>query len=501
MRDHLLLYINGGAVSVRGDDAAMTLSDFLRRQRGLTGTKVVCAEGDCGACAVLVGRVSDDGKRIEYSSICSCIVRMFQLDATHVVTVEGLNDGEALNPIQEAMVRCHGAQCGFCTPGMVVSLHDLMDRHDNLTAHDVRRGLVGNLCRCTGYDSIIRAALETDRSRHKSVERLYPSRPLLAALGSAADEEASGNAGEIRYYKPVNRAGALRFRSGNPGCLIVAGATDLGVQCNKGTRRLAVVMSTHGLKQWQDVSVSGGVLHVGAGASLTKLEQITASCLPELSGFLASFGSPLIKNAGTLAGNLVNGSPIADTIPALFALDAEIDIASEKGTRSINVHQFYTGYRKTVLTPSEMVTGVRMPLPAPGDVFKLYKVSRRKDLDIASFGAAVWMRMAGRTIADVRIAYGGVAATVVRMAGAEAILRGNNASLELFEQAGRAARDEVRPITDVRGGEDYRKALAENILIKFWHDLDGGDDDADAPSLASPGRPLQLARSPKVDGP
>jgi xanthine dehydrogenase small subunit len=504
MRDHLLLFINGRQVSARGDEMFMTLSDFLRRRQRLTGTKVVCAEGDCGACAVLIGRPSDDGSRLVYTSVNSCIQRMFQLDATHIVTVEGLKDGASPSPVQEAMARCHGAQCGFCTPGMVVGLHDLMQSERPLTAHSVQRGLVGNLCRCTGYDSIIHAALEVDRSKVKSIDRLYPPKLMLAALVPAAGEEVRIDAGKSRFSKPASVPAALRFRRENPGCLIVTGATDIGVQCNKGTRQLSVVMATHGLKELRTISATSDALCVGACASLTQLEEITAEHLPEMSRFLALFGSPLIKNAGTLAGNLVNASPIADTIPALFALNGEIEVASERaGTRWVNVHQFYTGYRQTILAPDEMVTRVRIPLPADGEIFKLYKVSRRRDLDIASFGAAVWMRRSGRRIDDIRIAYGGVGPMVVRMNEAEAILRGNVASLELFEQAGAAARRQVQPISDVRGSDEYRRALAENILVKFWYDLGDSAADNGSPANAPAAgiRGFSMARSAKTDLP
>src|SRR4051794_37718863 len=187
MRDHVLFYLNGRPVRAAGDDAFLTLAEFLRRRRGLAGTKVVCAEGDCGSCAVLVGRAEAGGLR--YSAVTSCIQLVFQLDAAHVVTIEGLRDGPDLNPIQGAMVGCHGTQCGYCTPGFVVALYDLMHDGRPADAAAVRRGLVGNLCRCTGYDSIVRSALATDRAALKAVDAIYPPEPIAAALAAAAGEE------------------------------------------------------------------------------------------------------------------------------------------------------------------------------------------------------------------------------------------------------------------------------------------------------------------------
>jgi xanthine dehydrogenase small subunit len=472
MRDHLLLYLNGRPLRVEGDDVFLTLAEFLRRGRQLTGTKVVCAEGDCGACAVLVGRASSDGSCIRYASVNSCIQLMFQLDATHVITVEGLKYGQSLNPIQKSMVKCQGTQCGFCTPGFIVSLCDLMEHDHEPDAHAVRRALVGNLCRCTGYDSIVRAALQTDRSSLKSLDALYPPREILAALVAAATQEVRIETTDARFFKPTSVQTAVRFRKDHASCLIVSGATDLGVQRNKGTRKISVVMSTAALHELQEIAITPQNLCIGAGVTLTELERVTAAHLPELSQFLAYFGSPLIKNAATLAGNLVNASPIGDTIPALFVLGGEVELTGTNSARWVKIQEFYTGYRKTVLATDEIVTRVRLPLPAQGEIFKLYKVSKRKDLDISSFGAAVWMRRTGRTIGEIRIAYGGVGPMVVRLARTEAFLTGKPPSRQLFEQAGGVAGTEITPISDVRGSEDYRRILGKNILVKFWHDLD-----------------------------
>lgn len=472
MRDHLLLYLNGRPVRVEGRDAFITLAEFLRQRRQLTGTKVVCAEGDCGACAVLVGRISADGGCIRYASVNSCIQLMFQLDATHVISVEGLKYGQSLNPIQKSMVKCQGTQCGFCTPGFIVSLCDLMQGNHEPDAHAVRRALVGNLCRCTGYDSIVRAALQTDRSSLMSIDALYPPGEILAALVGAAVQEVGIETAGARFFKPISVENAVRFRKEHAACLIVSGATDLGVQRNKGTRQISVVMSTAALRNLQEIAITPKNLCIGAGVTLSELERVTAVHLPELSEFLAYFGSPLIKNAATLAGNLVNASPIGDMIPALFVLGGEVELAGTNSTRWVRIDEFYTGYRKTALASDEIVTRVRLPLPAQEEIFKLYKISKRKDLDISSFGAAVWMRRAGRMVGEIRVAYGGVGPTVVRLPRTEAFLTGKPASRQLFEQAGDVARSEISPISDVRGSENYRRVLGKNILIKFWHDLD-----------------------------
>jgi xanthine dehydrogenase small subunit len=535
-RDYILLYLNGRPVRVAGDDAFLTLSDLLRRRQRLTGTKVVCAEGDCGSCAVLVGRPTRGGRDdrdagtdatetdaaggMTYAAVTSCIQLAFQLDGAHVVTVEGLKDGQALNPIQQSMVACHGAQCGFCTPGFVVSLYGMMQDGRPADAASVTRELVGNLCRCTGYDAIVRAALATDRSALKPIDALYPPGPIAAALAAAAAESVEIRTPTRRLYKPANLAAACRFRRENPDCVVVAGGTDMGVVYNKRMRAIDVALSVGGLPELRGVRLeptgaghgangdtngdgdgngnatsASRVLYVGAAEPLSALERAAREHLPELGKFMAWFGSPLIKNAGTIGGNLVTGSPIGDTLPALIALEAEIEIAglatdrgdgdNSSGTdsvahRRVPIGAFYTGYRKTVLAPGELVVGVRLPIPRAGDVYRLYKISRRKDLDISTFGAAVWMRIEGGTgeggtVADVRLAFGGVGPMVLRMARTEAALRGGPAALEAFERAGEVAATEVTPISDVRGSEAYRRTLARNLLLKVWHDAVGGD--------------------------
>jgi xanthine dehydrogenase small subunit len=485
MRDHLQLCLNGGLLQVTGDDAFVTLAEFLRNRRRLTGTKVVCEEGDCGACAVLVGRVSVDEQCLVYTSVNSCIQFMFQLDATHVITVEGLKYEAQLNPVQKAMVECHGTQCGFCTPGFVVGLCDLMQKRERIEVHDVRRGLVGNLCRCTGYDSIVRAAMQVDREDMKELDELYPQGELLPKLKVAASEEVGIESGGRKFSKPTTIESALRFRKENPDSLIVSGATDLGVQRNKGSRQFNVVMSTTAIRELHGIHVSPTEILIGAGETLSELERVSAIHLPELSRFLAYFGSGLIKNAATLAGNIVNASPIGDMLPAFYVLEGEVEIAGPTYMRWVGIEKFYTGYRKTVLRSDEIVARLRLPLPVQGEHFKLYKISKRKDLDISSFGAAIWMRRADSRIEQIHIAYGGVGPMIMRLRLTEDFLAGKTASKELFAEAGAIARSEINPISDVRGSENYRRTLATNILLKFWQDIDGhpnGDDLAPLPA-------------------
>lgn len=471
MRDFVLFFVNGRRCEARGTQAFQSLSDYLRGELRLPGTKVVCAEGDCGSCTVLVGRVRDG--RVVYRPVTSCIQYLAQLDGAHVVTVEGLKyDGE-LNPIQAAMVTHHGAQCGFCTPGMVASLCSLFDESSDPSQHDVTRALVGNLCRCTGYSSILTAAEHIDRSALRRLDALYPAADLLPTMTRAEAESVAVVDGSRRLFKPATLDEAVRVRAAHLEATILAGGTDLGVVWNKGKREIGTLLCLGELPELRRCRVNDGVWTIGAAVTLADVERSACEHLPKYAAMLERFGSPPIKNAGTLGGNLANGSPIGDTMPSLFVLEADVELAGPAGRRRVNINDFYTGYRRTVMRPDELLAAVHVPLPADDELFACYKISKRRDLDISSFTAAVWMRLDGEAIAAARVAYGGVAATIVRLPQTEADLVGQPLSAATLRKAGRTARGEIKPISDVRGSAEYRATLAENILLKFGRELNG----------------------------
>ena len=486
MRDHVLIYVNGHRHELRGDRAFQTLSNFLRYDLAITGTKVVCAEGDCGSCAVLVGRVTDHlaaslatrdaaSETLTYRAVTSCIQFCYQLDATHVVTVEGLRPDRTLNPVQDAMVRCQGTQCGFCTPGFVVAMCGLLEERQNLDENTLRAGLIGHLCRCTGYESIIKAGLDVSGSDTKRLADLYPAQPLAAALREHAGQAVHVVAGAREFFKPVTVAQAVGFKSSHPGCVPIAGATDVGVQVNKGTRDPACVLSLSGLSELRGIAMTDGVLTVGALATLADCERRIEPLDRELAKMFYRHGSPLIRNAGTLAGNIANASPIGDSMPALFVLNAEVELTGRSGSRRVNMNDFYTGYRKTVMAADELITRVIIPLPKRdgAEHLRLYKVSKRHDLDISTFTAAFWLRRENGVIGEIRIAYGGVGPVIYRLRKTEAALTGKPLNESEIESACEIARAEITPIADVRGDAEYRFQLAENILRKFYFDVTG----------------------------
>lgn len=468
MRDHVRFFLNGRPHAVRGGGAFGTLSEYLREHHGLTGTKVVCAEGDCGACTVLLGRPA--GGSLRYVPVDSCILFLVQLDAAHVVTVEGLAAGGEPHPVQRAMVECHGSQCGYCTPGVVMALAGWAEAGADADPAAVKLALTGNLCRCTGYLPILDAAAAAARVSLPRLADRADAAGIAAELATLAADPVRVEADGRTFFSPTTLADATAFKAAGPEVVVVSGATELGVARNKRGYEPRSLLSLARVPGLGGVEVVDNHVSIGANATWADLERDLLPHLPAFGPVVRRFGSPQIRNVGTLAGNVVNGSPIADSLPLLMVLDAELEIAGTTGTRRRPLTGFYTGYKRTDLAPDEVLTRVTFPLPHPADRLRLFKVSRRTDLDIATVGAAVRVREEGGVIRRAAVAYSGVGPTVLRMPKAEAALVSHRFDEATFRRAGRAARAEVTPLTDVRGSKDYRAQLVENILVKFYHE-------------------------------
>jgi xanthine dehydrogenase small subunit len=512
MRQQLRFFLDGERCSAAGDDAFLTLADWLRQRRRLTGTKVVCAEGDCGACSVLLGRVAPDGRggrALRYRVVDSCIVFLHQVDATHVVTVEGLaRDGE-LHPVQRAMVEGYGSQCGYCTPGFVVTLAGLFEEADaeressdrargasagHIDEPRLRRALSGNLCRCTGYVQILESARAVERGAVPRVRELFAGAQDEAAmaeeLAALAAEPVEVAAGERRVYLPVDASDAAAWRAAHPGCLVVAGATDVGVLVNKERLepKAALVLGAR-IPGFDSVERANGVLLLGAGATWSAVLELAKREVPELARLLELFGAPQIRNFATVGGNVVNASPIADSLPFLLVMGATLELVSPRGGRQVAIEDFLVGYKRVDLRADEVLWRVAVPLPTSGETLRLYKMSKRRDLDISSVTAAVLLGTAGERIERARVAVGGVAEKALRLRATERWLEGRRLGEETMSAAGKVAADEVAPISDVRGSAEHRRRLVENALVKVWFDTAGAQAPELQPSTSTVGRP------------
>ncbi|MBY0515891.1 MAG: FAD binding domain-containing protein [Bacteriovoracaceae bacterium] len=472
MRNSILTYINGERHELKDSQAFMTLSDFLRYQRGLTGTKVVCAEGDCGACTVLVSRFEKKGMS-SYQSINSCIAFMWQLDRSHVITVEGLKLGEKFHPVQEIMVSCHGAQCGYCTPGFICAMAGMADEAKKestpLTEKKVRNALTGNLCRCTGYQSIIEAGMKTDLTNVKPLEQFYNDFAIAKEF-----EKLSGVhlvSGEQEIYLPVTVPEAVKVIQAVP-VKLVSGATDLGVLYNKGKWAPQKMLSLMAIEDLREIKDLPDHVVVGARASLHQVEHMADKYFPEFGKMLHIFASPQIKNSGTLIGNMMNASPIADTIPFLKVAEARVVIAGAQGERKINVNDFFKpGYKQLDISSQEIVTHVE--IPKTKNQFKLYKTSKRKDLDISAVTCAISFELEGKTFKKFSLAFGGVGASVLRFPKIESDVIGKTLTPKLMREIGIEVNKIVTPVSDVRGSEAYRRLLCSNLLMKFGDEILG----------------------------
>lgn len=477
MRDFILLYINGKRHQISGETIFQPLSDWLRYKQGLVGTKVVCAEGDCGACSALLGRVRNG--TLKYEVFNTCIQYVYQLDCQHVVTVEGLKENGQLHPVQQAMIDHFGSQCGYCTPGFVVTMAGLFESQEALTEQNVREGLTGNLCRCTGYQSIIKAALAVNPDTVKRMGERFPAALMVedfkehrqTAVAIEYEETLSGESITKRHFNPVTLQEAIRLKSEHPGATLVAGGTDISVQMNKHRIDPQTVISLSNVLHLDTLAIEADYLKIGAKVSLRDLEDFCKAPLFEFYKILQVFASDQIKNVGTLAGNIVNASPIADALPLLFVTNAEIELRGGQSARWVNINEFYHGYKKIEIQADELITQIRLPLPKQGNLLKLYKVSKRRDLDISIFTAGIFMEMAGKAVRQVRIAYGGVAPVVLRLTETENFLKNKTLDLENIKKAGKLARREIVPISDVRASHDYRFQLAENTLLKFYYEV------------------------------
>ena len=459
----------GEIVSVQGLAPTTSVLSWLREHQRCTGTKEGCNEGDCGACAVVVGELDAQGA-LRLQPVNACIQFLPTLDGKALLTVEDL---QGTHPAQEAMVACHGSQCGFCTPGFVMTLAALHQRRtvDGAGAPsraDLADELSGNLCRCTGYRSILEAGERMFEHATPAIDTA-PIVGLLKSLRSDPPLQLQG------FHAPRSLDELAGLRAAMPAALLLAGGTDIGLWVNKLFRDLGEVIYLGGVAEMRQIGAADGLLQIGAGASLADAWEALARHWPTLREMGRRFASPPVRNAGTMGGNVANGSPIGDSAPVLMALGARIVLRRGAQTREMALDDFYTGYMRNRLEPGEFVQALRVPLPdtparpatAAAQV-RAYKLSKRFDCDISGLAAGMWLQLDGDTVHDVRLAFGGMAATVRRATQAEALVRGKPWTEATVRAAMTALDTEFAPLTDLRASAGYRQRAARNLLYRFW---------------------------------
>lgn len=485
MKENRLQFVRRGEiVSLSQVPPSRTLLEVLREDLHCTAVKEGCGEGDCGACTVVLAEAADENGRehLRYRAINSCIRLAHSVHGLAVWTAEDLRGpGGRLHPCQQALVDCHGSQCGFCTPGFVMSLFGMYQNRvlagKEITREMAQTDLSGNLCRCTGYRPILDAA-----QRMGALPQVVQDEAaVLAQLRHI--EPAAGDAGSSAsdYYAPTQLETLLGLRAAQPQAQLVAGCTDVGLWITKQHRAYAQVLDVTRVEALRQIQRSGDGLRIGAAVTLQDAYAALVADRPQLRRFAERFAGLPVRSSGTLGGNVANGSPIGDSMPLLLALGATLVLASVRGERRVALDAFYTGYRQNVLAPDEVLAFIEVPRPVAGEpsvgieYLRVYKISKRQDDDISAVCLALNLQVQDGRIATARIGVGGVAATPVRAPKAEAALTGQPWTRASLEAAMPVLEHEFTPISDMRASADYRRGVLARLLLRYWSELTGDE--------------------------
>jgi xanthine dehydrogenase small subunit len=460
-------FVKGGVLHTLHDvPPQRTLLEVLREDLHQTGTKEGCGEGDCGACTVVLGQLL--GGKLQMRAVNSCIKLAHSIDGMALWTVEDLAapDGR-LHPAQEALVQCHGSQCGFCTPGFVMSMAALCEQAGNtpITRESAQQALSGNLCRCTGYRPILEAACR--------MQALPPMPLASAALRQQLKALAQSTEPDSAYLSPTTLADLLALRRAQPQAQMVAGCTDVGLWVTKQHRQFARVLDTTRVAELRQVDRYPHHIAIGAAVSLQDAFAALVKDRPQLQHFTDRFAGLPVRNAGTLGGNVANGSPIGDSMPLLIALGSNIVLASTRGYREMPLEALYTGYRQNCMAGDEVLAYIKVPRPQRGELARVYKISKRTEDDISAVCLALQLHMQGGKVTRASIGAGGVAATPARARATEAALRGQPWNEITVRAAIDTLRAEFSPISDMRASGDYRRQVLGNLLWRFWLESQG----------------------------
>ena len=479
MSQPIRFYYQGAVREVTGAAPTQTILQHLREDLHCTGTKEGCAEGDCGACTVVIGSLQDG--QLELKAVNSCIQLTPTLDGKALFSVEDLQQADgALHPVQQAMVECHGSQCGFCTPGFVMSLWSMYLKQDGKQPSrcQVNDALSGNLCRCTGYRPIIDAAMRMGELPAVDFDRAAVCAQLAPLQRTAL---ATYSVGGQSFHAPRTLDELVALRAAHPSATLLAGSTDVGLWVTKQMRELGDIIYLGHVAALKTITASGGMLEIGAGVTLEDAYAALCRHYPEqLSEMRQRFASLPIRNAGTLGGNVANGSPIGDSMPWLIALGSQVVLRSARGERVLALEELYLAYQKKDMQPDEFVQLLRVPLPRDDVRFRTYKLAKRFDQDISAVCAAFAFRFDGDTIREARIAFGGMAATPKRATATEALLTGKAWSEANLASAMAMMAQDYAPLSDMRASGEYRMKAAQNLLRRFWFETR-----QDAPLAAS----------------
>ncbi|MCX6143693.1 MAG: xanthine dehydrogenase small subunit [Ignavibacteriales bacterium] len=473
MSNSIAFVLDGNAVEIGFDRSSRlapttTVLNYLRGLPQHRGVKEGCAEGDCGACTVVVGELRAD-KSINYRAVDSCLLFLPMIHGKQLITVENLKGSSGnLHPVQQAMVDFHGSQCGFCTPGIVMTLFALYKGGTKPSQDEIAEALAGNLCRCTGYEPILKAAVAACNGGGRDQFSVDEAR-IVGLLKSISPDGISLSTDLQRYDQPATLDECLVLVEKFPDALIINGATDVALRVTKKFEILRHIIDCSRIAELRTVSSDSHALTIGAGVRISEVMKLVKNDFPGLYQMLTVFAAQQIRNVATLGGNIGTASPIGDTLPVLMAYGAEIILQSRRGMRRVKAASFVKGYRTTDRQPDELIMAVALPRPSAVSRIRTYKVSKRRDLDIATVSAAFRVDLDEKGIvSDITLAYGGMAECTKRSISAEAFLKGKAWNRQSVEGAQLLIDMDFSPISDVRGSAEFRKIAARNLLLKFW---------------------------------
>lgn len=467
-KESIQFLLNNTVMTIEPPDPNITVLDYLRNDLHLTGTKEGCASGDCGACTVVVGELHNG--QVQYKTVNACISFVTTLHGRQLITVEGLKSDNQLHPAQQALLDHHGSQCGFCTPGVVMSLFCLHEQAPSPDKAQAQEALAGNLCRCTGYQPIINAALDMSASTP------YQNEKTIRQLTSMAiTEDISIERNGHTFHSPQSASQLAQLLLKYPAARLLAGGTDLALEVTQQHQSLAEIIYLGNITELKTITQQQGHLSIGAAATYTECQPHFSAHYPEVVNLLERLGSLQIRNQGTIGGNIGNASPIGDMLPVLIALKAKLVLQRGNIIRQINTEDFFIDYKKTALQQSEFVRAVDIPLIQKQQHLKLYKVSKRIDDDISSVLCAILIDIEDDKIISVSLAFGGMAAIPKRAVNTEAKLLNQPWSKATIESAMNTLEQDFSPLSDIRASASYRMQVARNLLLKCFTEINSPD--------------------------